>query len=511
MNTLQFKPDGIIRDIPAQELPADKWSYGENMVNQNGTMKVAAGYRTFAGTPLFPPQYLLTRQNPGGFSWVYPGETGIGVTDGVNHFDITPASFTAGVPGTWTGANMNNLVVINNQTDPPVYWPGGNAEICLPLPDFPENTTVGWMRSYKYSLICGNINSPTGDYENQILWSNAADPGTVPDIWTPAPNNIAGDNILAATPGPIVDGTQFRDLFLLFKNHSTYAMSLVGGQFIYNFRKLFVTVGALANNCAIEYKGMVYILTDGDVVRTDGHSVQSIAEQQVRKTIFSELDSTNANMAFMSLWPAQDELWCVYPTAGESYPNRAAVYNLVSGKWGFRDVPGIGGVSTGLINDSANPITWDTQTTTWNTINRIWNQSSVNPISDAIVMTSPEDGALYVVGELATPNPVVFTALIQKSSFPLSETENMKTVVEVWPLLVDAQGATIYIRIGAQKNQEDDVVWSAKRPFVPGVDVMLNTNATGRLFSVEFSAQAIGAGKTRVNGFRLRYREGGRF
>ena len=511
MKTARFKPLGVITDIPAQEVEADNWSRVVNAVFQDDACKLAAGYRDMAGTLLFPPAYLIPNQQPSVFFWVYPSQAGIGAFDGANHFDITPALYTGAGPGYWTAQNLNNLPIINNSIDPPLYWNGNPANICLPMPGWPAGTTAGWMRSFKYMAIAGDIKGPAGDFENQVLWSEAVDPGQVPQSWTAAPDNAAGDNILAATPGSVVDGVALRDNFVLLKNHSMYLMSLVGGQFIFSFRKLFITTGVLTRNCAKEYKGKLFVFTDGDVIMTDGHDIVSIAERKVRRTIFNEMSADYYQTSFMAIWPAEDELWCCYPTAGATVPNKAAVYNLITGHWGFRELPNVAFAQTGLITDDAAPRTWATMNEQWKAITWRWDETGLRAIADSLIMATPSPPQILAVGEIDDTDPVIIQGIIAKDSFPLEDWDNVKTITEIWPILVGQRGGQINVRVGSQMRENDPITWGPSKPFVFGSGEKLSVNATGRLFSVQYSGEGVGGRTARISGFELRYRTGGRY
>jgi hypothetical protein len=512
MKKIRYKPKGIITDIPAVELGPEVWSGGVNIVMQDDAAKLAAGYRVMNGTRLYRPDFLLPNQQPSVYYWMYAGSEGIGVYSGQTDTDITPAIYTGAGVGVWTGANLNNLPILNNGVENPFYWDGNIANRMLPMPGWPAGTTAKWMRAFKYMAIAGDISGPGGDFENQVLWSESVDPGKVPQTWAAAPDNAAGDNVLAATPGAIVDGVSLRDSFFLLKNHSMYIMTLVGGQFIFNFRKFAVTSGVLSRNCAVEHKGLLYVFTDGDIIRTDGHTIQSIAERRVRKTIFSQMDSSFYYTSFMTIWAAEDELWFCYPEIGNTTPNKAAVYNIIADAWGFRDLPNISYASRGLINDQGGPQTWDTQTNTWDATTRIWNQPNTSAIADSIVMAEPTNKLMYALGELEPSNPIPINGTLSKLSMPLIEDhQKVLQVQEVWPLISAQPGVQFQVRCGGQMKENDPVDWCPSQTFTVGTDDKLDIDVTGRYFSLEFSGVGYGSRTARFLGFEAGFVEQGRF
>ena len=112
------------------------------------------------------------------------------------------------------------MPVFNNGIDDPFYWDGVVTNICLPLPDWPALTKCKAMRSFKYHLFAMDITQNSIRDQDLVLWSDAADPNTIPQSWTPGPDNDAGSNTLSATEGAIIDAEKLRDQFVIYKNRS---------------------------------------------------------------------------------------------------------------------------------------------------------------------------------------------------------------------------------------------------------------------------------------------------
>ncbi len=509
MRNLSLNPIGMNVDIAPSRLPADQWSGGNNVSFADNASKPAEPYRNLGGAALFNPVFVLPNRNPTVFYWLYAAANGVGVYDGNTHTDLTPVGFNGGTIGQWTGANLNNLAMLNTPNEPPWYWDGNPLNNLVAMPGWPAGTTAGFLRAFKFMAIAGDLRTATGDFENQLLWSAAAEPGAVPSTWTPTPENEAGDNILAATPGSLIDGMGLRNVFMIFKNHSMYTMQLVSGQQIFEFRKLSESSGILANNCAAEYFNQLFVMTDGDILMTDGHQMRSIAERRVKTTIFSELDIDNYQTSFVVPYQQNNEVWFCYPTIGNDRPNKAAVYNVQSDRWGFRDLPLAAHIGVGLIND-LNPnveLTWAALTPTWENWNIPWGKiTNKNDVVDGLIMAIEADTALYAFGQGDSNTPTI-TSRLEKLSIPIEPPLKNKHVLEFWPHLNGTNGQQVKIRIGGQDHENDPIAWGVQQTFNLGADEKVDVDVRGRLISIEYEHTE----PMQIHGGELRYRIAGRY
>ena len=73
----------------------------------------------------------------------------------------------------------------------------------------------------------------------------------------------------------------------------TWLMNYIGGNLVFSFQKLFNDTGILSRNCACEYNGKHFVVTNGDLIVHNGVSKQSVASNVVKRTLFADLDGTN--------------------------------------------------------------------------------------------------------------------------------------------------------------------------------------------------------------------------
>ena len=198
---------GVNEDIPPQLLPPDVYSSVKNFEPFDIGMRSSRGNAPAFPGALFDPEYMAYNKAAAEFYWLYASSAGIGVTDGQNHFDITPAGGVSSVwPTGWTDAMLNNLVVLNNNVDPPVWWNNEPSSPMEVLPGWPAGWTARAIRSFNYNLIAMDITDGASQFISKLAWSDSSE--GIPDSWDPLPENSAGDNVLADSIGALVDGVQ---------------------------------------------------------------------------------------------------------------------------------------------------------------------------------------------------------------------------------------------------------------------------------------------------------------
>ena len=505
-----MRPTGVNTDIPPPELSDGEWSEVFNQSFRSGGSVRSEGYGDVQGTLLDTPLYVVGNRRPGQYFWVYPGALSISVTDQNNHFDITPAVLTSSVAGEWTGGALNDLLMLCNGLDAPMYWPGNTSDIVLPLPNFPANTIAKWIRPFKYFAIAGNITVSGTIFENQFYWSASVDPGLPPDDWTPVPGNDAGDNILAATEGALIDGYPVRDNFVLAKTHSLYLMNYVAGTFVFNINKLSVTTGVLTSNCMQEHKGLLYIFADGDIITTDGQSISSIATHRVKQTVFGEMNQDAFNVCHVALYIAKDEVWFCYPTGANTICNKAAIYNLVDQNWGFREVPQTSHVQSGITSNTTEVIDWDSDGQAWDIDATRWNQTGFSEIHDGLMMASVDDtghlyGLDYAIDEAGQP----MASYLEKTGMDFGNLEAVKLVTRLWLYAFGTAGDVLKVRIGSQAHESDPVAWSPDVDYVIGIDDKIDITIAGRLIAVRITGD--NNNQWRVYSMEFEYRNQGNF
>ena len=351
---------GIASDIDSAELSVDYWSDAYNVRFDNGRVSPIGGYEFLIQTPpsgannvvyhMIPVRdRISTRPNSANYVMIMRDK--VVVRDNQNNtWDYIDGNLWQmnGVDqqkqGHLTSCKLNGLPVwVDSEAlqGEPWYWDlvlEPTVNNMQRLPGWPTDHRIrGAIVSAQYHLFAINISIDGVSYPQRVMWSAAAEPGTIPagaDAWNPTAENDAGFVDLSedGTAGQFIDGIMSGDFLWLCKERAIYTAQYVGGQSIWSFRLRHSDIGALSTNCMTALNGGLFLITEDDIGITDGNTFRSVAENRVKNTIFSQLDRTHADNTFLVHHAARHEIWCYFPMA---YPNpvRAWIYDYVNDIW----------------------------------------------------------------------------------------------------------------------------------------------------------------------------------
>jgi hypothetical protein len=417
--------------------------------------------------------------------WVFFGADEIHANETSNSDDVTGAALTAITqPWQWSSALLNGVPVATNGLDSPRYWGGDVGTPFQTLPDWPAATSCKSIVAFQYHLIALDIDGPGGHFEDQLIWSDAAEPGAVPASWTPTPGNEAGEPVsLGDTPGPLLCAVPLRGTLLIYKRSGVYAMDYVGLPDVFVIRQVFSATGALTRHAVADLSdGRHFVVGDGDIYITDGVSRRSVVQDRMRNFVFNQLDQDNYENLFVVYHRAKNEVWVCFPEQGSQYCTLAAVYDVGHDAFGVRVLPNVTCAAVGIVNDTSPSEAWQDQAYTWEDAARLWNQPNYSLAVEALV-TGYEDTA----EQHDTQDAVALVASISRYDLTFDEPERLKLVRRVHVRAKPGFG-TLYVRVGARMTPTESITWSTEVPLTEP-DQIINTFATGRYISVELRSE----------------------
>ena len=317
---LRLRPRrGAASDLPGWSNPPDTIDQAVNLIFRQGVAERADGSAAVYDPPSVAPYILRNVQIAGVNYWVYCGATASYVVTGSTHTLITHASGQS----SQTNINklslelLNQVPIFNNAIDEPMYWDGQVSSDFVDLPGWTSTESCQVLVPHRFHLFALGIDGPAGNFPEQIKWSDAAAPGTVPASWTPSATNEAGSAIIADTPGPLISGLNLRASLAIYKQGSTHIADYVGGEEVFQIRTLFTQAGALTRHSVVDVNGQHLMVTDGDIVLHDGSQIRSIVQNRRRRFLFNQLDQDNFDNLFCVYWRRKNEVWVCFPEAGQ--------------------------------------------------------------------------------------------------------------------------------------------------------------------------------------------------
>jgi len=505
--TVQLRPTrGFISDTPAHEVGPDFFTLMTNVIVRGGFAQRIAGSRSVYGTALgvaAPGQLMhaINAEVSGTNYWLLFEDDGTAwAVEGINATQIDDSLLTSvDDPVDFSSGLLNGVPVISNSADEPVYWAGGDL---ITLIDWTATESCQFLTAFQYHLFALDISGPGGTFNNLLKWSDAAEPGTIPDSWTPEAGNEAGDVELSDSPGGVLCAYPMRDSLMIYKRSAMYQAKYVGGNNVFNFRKVQSTSGALTRRSVCDVNGMHLVVTDGDIVLTDGSSRRSIGEARVKDWLFNQLDQTNYPNLFCAYNRAQHEVLIGFPTAGAEFCNSALVYNVDLDSFGVRDLADLVQAPVGFINDTTESNRWQDRSETWTAAVGAWGGSTISSARDSMVFIHTDE-----MHQQDVINAETITAYLGKYSMDFGDSGRVKFLRR---LHVQARAGygTLYVRAGSQMQPNDSITWSSETT-ITDPEQIVNLFAQGRYLSVE--VRSAGSDVWKITGLDLEVEQRGYF
>lgn len=480
MKTILRPVGGHILDVESSELSDQVLSLAKNVDMRRGFPSRIRGRRSAYNPPLPTDPYHLLNFNLNSFNWwLVFGTNKIYALETSNEYDVSIASqSTIANPYEWSSTLLNGIPAFTNGKNPPQYWTGNSADDAIALPGFPANTVCKFIVAFRFHLFALNIDDGSNVFNNLILWSEATEPGAVPQTWTPAADNEAGSAFLADTEGACIAGRPLGTQLMIYKPASFYAIEYAGQQpdNIFIVRPVVRSAGLLSPHALKTIGSNQVVVGNDDVILTDGLNARSIADNRIKRTLANSVDTTNAQNVFTVYDNNAKELWVCVPESGNQFATVAHIWDQGRDNWVSRDLNAVKYGTTGYITDTSPSQAWDSDSQVWDADVSTWNEAQQGG-TQRVVMA--ETSAMYVED---LPETNLVNAFIQRTDLTFQDDSQKKVTSRVH---IEGSGiglSTLTFRLGARDATSDNIAWG---PYVTRQADGYPYEVTGRFISVE--------------------------
>lgn len=512
---------GINRDLPEYDLPPNAFTSGNNVRFSDGSVQKMRGYETVFGATSGQPLYLLPLRKQNSYYWFYPSQTKIYLTDGTTHADASSGTYGATIDLGWNGGVLGGgVAILNNGVDKPQSWTGTSVSTAVTdLANWPSGMVARVVRPFKQHLIAMDINEGSGRIIDLLRWSHPADPGSVPSSWdytsatVDAGRTTIGDEAGASTA--IIDGGPLRDVFIIYKENSVYAMQYTGGINVFAFRKLFDQFGALSRNCFAPFKGSHIVLSTDDVIIHDGQNFEQVLNRRWRRHLFNSISGTNYQRCFVACNYNRSEAIIAYPESGNDYCNHAVIWNWKDNTVYERDIPNLRHAAWGVADSTSSQLI-DSATLTIDTYVQLIDNQAYSGANRDLIMADAADNRLLLDDKTELHNGATFRAFVERKAIPFGRDEdgqfrvdldNMKFVKRIWPRITGTDGGTVHFYVGGRNQIGDAEKWEGPFTFVLGTDRKIDCRVSGRL--IDIRVESMGNISWSLNSLGIEYERGG--
>jgi len=503
---------GIIQDVPPHELPVEAWSDGINVRFRNNKVQKFPGESAVMGTPLVAPHWLLPWNDTAGYKWIYASTAKVYHTDGTTHTDITRTSgdYTPGARPLWSGGVLTGIPILNHDalTDYPQAYDSGTSKL-VDLPNWPANTYCKIIRPFGSFLVALDVTKSGTRDPYMVKWSHQADPGAVPSSWDETDDTLqAGENSLIQTHGYILDGLTLGTTFVIYKEDAIWGMQFIGGPFVFRFYEVTQTVGILAPRCVKEFYRNHFVVATDDIFIFDGNRPRSIIGKRMRDWFFSALSQSYYRYTFVTPNLARREMWVCFVEEGQTYANKALIWNWEDDTWTVRDIPnlthmGFGQVNTGSSDsfDASAGVTFDNDSGTFG-------DAAIAPANLRLLGGTTTPQLLHLDDSSYTDSSsAAYTSYVERTGLTVVSPGSVdpsvvKFVRRVYPK-VEWMGTppTLNVYVGFQDSPSDPVTWTGPLAYDPSTDYHVDCRVRGRYIAVRF--EDTGSANWTLSGYEL--------
>ena len=351
------------------------------------------------------------------------------------------------------------------------------------------------MRAFRSFLIALNITKDGVNFPRVVKWSTEAATQTLPTSWNETTSTVdAGEFELADSKGDILDGLQLRDSFMIYKEDAVYSMTFVGTPFIFSFRQLSPTIGAISKNCVAEFDGGHAIFGKGNFYINDGQRIKPILPMKLKEYVFQSIDGQQTNKCFVTADYGRTEILFCFTADGATtdQPNKAVVWNYITNTFTIRDIPDLSHIGYGNVGNPVRATTWAATTDTWESSTGPWTMSY--DLQDKVLLfADPGNTKLYRDNSGNKEDTTFMDSYIERSGLTLNEQgqpdqTTVKRISAIYPKMSISSDNEINVYLGTSMSTEEGITWNAPTTFNPNTQSKVYVRGTGKLYAVKFES-----------------------
>jgi len=248
---------------------------------------------------------------------------------GVGLYGVGKNSSNTNPPRIWSHDRFGDLTLSMSNDQSELYqWNGTRSE----APSIVSNAPQG-----NYVFVSDNIPVVLGAEStgNRIQW---ADQGGLTD-WT---SGQAGEDDIEGA-GDWISQCSVRGYNLLFTESQTYTFRYIGGQFIWQTKKLDNSVGIIAQNARATASGIAFWMSNNNFHMWRGGNVEVIPSNSSTHStclqyVFDDINFGQKEKIFCFYNPLYREISWHYPSADSNEPNRVVTVNIDTFAWSIDNI-----------------------------------------------------------------------------------------------------------------------------------------------------------------------------
>lgn len=497
---------GMVDDAPDFLLAKEAWTSVRNMRPINGVMRSMDSDRSITSpTTSDIIQYIYPVRTPSQVHWFCGGQADAFIIDSGGASTVRTNMTASTTTAVWTGGYGTVPIFCNGVDDP--FYLNTDTPGYLPLTGWPASYTCKMMRPFREFWVAGNITDTGTNYNQLIHWSSPAGPGSMPPNWDYADENQkSGRQDLADEGGSVVDAVTVGRVLFLYKEETTWAMSLIGGLAVMQIDPYMRNTGLFAaNHASVLPDNNVFMAGPMGVVRHDtSGNIQPILKRRLQRWLDAQLDASNFRRGFVTRLPANKEIMYCFPSNGNSVCDMALVWNWEDDYAFIRDLPSATAGHHGPWDESGAIPSIDELTNPINTYTNLINRQVPVGLTNHSVYAAADD--IYTMETEGAPFTQAATELVRTGMLMDTDPYTDVLVKSVTPYCTGSLGADLQISVGYQDTPEGVVTWGQTKTVTTSSLPKADFRVEGKIPCVRFRCE----GEWSLYGYAVEYEPAGR-
>jgi len=302
-----------------------------------------------SGTLLIEDELMTYSANNTGTNTISGITRGVKGTDDVEHPNTTTvynatqytgwgnavaASTVTLEPGLWSLDNFGDVLVATVANGKTFTWDSSIAarfttRAAMTTTDYittsnPTASRFSMMSPVTRHLIHFGTETTIGTPSTQDdMFIAFSDQDTIDTYGATATNSAGSQRLQDGTK--IVGAIKAKDNVLIWTDTALYTMKYVGAPFTFGFEQVGTNCGLIGKNAVVEIDGVAYWMSSKGFFLFDG-TVKSLS-CSIEDYVYDDIDTTKGQQIMAGVNNLFTEVMFHYPTAGEDYNDRYAIYN----------------------------------------------------------------------------------------------------------------------------------------------------------------------------------------
>jgi hypothetical protein len=232
-----------------------------------------------------------------------------------------PSGYTGNPEGRWNFVQFGTNIIAANGAGPLQSFVTGTSTTFADVTGSPESKYLTVVRDF---VVTGFQES----HPFRVQWSGQNNATT----WTFS--QVTQSDFQDIPDSGLIQGVTGGEYGLVFLERSIYRMSYVGTPLIFQFDEIAKGIGCFEPTSIVQYRNMVFFLSDDGFYMCDGQTVRPIGAEKIDRFFLSNFNSSYGYKMSATVDPLRSIVIWAYPSAerpGEV--DSLIIYNFDTGKW----------------------------------------------------------------------------------------------------------------------------------------------------------------------------------